>query len=274
VNGLNLDRLSDSRHVRRLSGIDWRRIATVATIGMLLAIAGSWIALSGQVVSEWGNDFEYYVAVAQRWYTTGVLYDAEQLAGPYVALTGGSVLYPPLFLYLFVPFIVLPGFLYWAIPLGIVGAHVALARPAWWAWPVMALLLFAPRSQAIIIWGNTGMWVMAIVALGLRFAWASPFVMFKPTFAPFALIGIRRRSWWVGLAVLLAACLVMLPLWFDYVTAMRNNVGDWPPGILYSPPDYLLILVPVVAWLARRDRPPRRVAPATIETNTVLSSRG
>ena len=259
----------------RSSRIDWRRIATVATAALLVAVAVSWIALSGQVLAEWGNDFDFYVGIAERWQETGALYGAEQLAGPYEAMTGVSMLYPPIYLYLFVPFLVLPGFLYWAIPLGLIACHIVLARPAWWAWPIMALLLFAPRSQAIIIWGNTGMWVAAIVAVGLRHPWASPFVLLKPTLAPFALIGIRHRSWWLGLAALVAVSLPMLPLWFDYLSAMRNNVGDWPPGFIYSIPDYLLVLVPVVAWVARRDGSEfRRVASATFERASVLSSRG
>lgn len=244
--------------------LDWRLVSSATTVAILVSIVASWILLSGQVLDQWGNDFEFFVAVAQRWQVTGELYGVEQLAGPYHATTGVSVLYPPITLYLFAPFTVLPGFLWWAIPLGIVGWHVVSARPAWWAWPVMAALLFAPRSQAIVIWGNTGIWVTAFVALGLRFAWASPFVLLKPTFAPFAVIGIRRLSWWIGMAVLAAASLVMLPLWFDYVTAMRNNVGDWPPGLLYSLPDYLLTSIPIVAWLARRtSRTPLPVEQAT-----------
>jgi hypothetical protein len=240
---------------RWMSSIDWHRIGAVTTLALLTAIATSWVALSGQILAEWGNDFDFYLAVARRWQSTNDLYGMEQLAGPHVDVTGVSVLYPPIALYLFTPFTVLPGFLWWAIPIGILGWHIASARPRWWAWPVMALLLFAPRSQAMIIWGNTGMWVAAFVALGLRFSWASPLVLFKPSFVPFALIGIRRRSWWVGFLLLSAASLAMLPLWFDYVTAMRNNVGDWPPGFLYSVPDYLLVSVPVVGWAARRRVP-------------------
>jgi hypothetical protein len=252
--------------------VDWRRLGAAATGAIQLAIAASWIWLSDQVLAEWGNDFEFFVAVAQRWQATGDLYGLEQLSGPYQAMTGVSVLYPPIVLYLFVPFTVLPGFLWWVIPLGILGWHLFTARPAWWAWPVIALCLFAPRSQAIIIWGNTGMWIAAIVALGLRFAWASPFVLLKPTFLPFALIGVRRWAWWVGLAFLLVASLAMLPLWFDYVAAMRNNVGEWPPGFLYSLPDYILVAIPVVAWIARNDGRRQRVAVATIEPGLDVSS--
>ena len=201
-----------------------------------MAIAISWIALRGQVVSEWGNDFEWFVEVAARWQATGDFYRVEQRADSYIASTGVSVLYPPIALYLFAPFTVLPAVLWWAIPIGIVGWHVVTSRPAWWAWPIMALLLFAPRSQAMIIWGNTGIWITALVALGLRFAWASPFVLLKPTFLLFAVIGIRQRAWWAGMGVFVLASLVMLPLWFDYLAAMRNNVGEWPPGLVYSPP--------------------------------------
>lgn len=234
------------------TAVDWRRVSLLATIVLLLAIAASWIALRGQIVSEWGNDFEFFVDTAANWQRTGDFYRVEQLAGTYIASTGVSVLYPPIALYLFAPFTVLPGLLWWAIPAGIVGWHVATARPVWWTWPVMALLLFAPRSQAIIIWGNTGIWVTALVAMGLRFAWASPFILLKPTFLPFAFTGIRKRAWWAGFGVFIIASLAMLPLWFDYLAAMRNNVGDWPPGFIYSVPDYLLVMVPVVAWLGRR----------------------
>ena len=240
------------------SSIDWRRVSRVATAALVVSTAASLASVASDVVDQWGNDYEFFVGVAQRWVATGGFYGAEQLAGPYVAATGVSVLYPPIALYLFVPFTVLPAFLWWAIPLGIVAWHVVTARPAWWAWPVIALLLFAPRSQSIIIWGNTGIWVTAFVALGLRFAWASPLVLLKPTLAPFALIGIRRRSWWVGLVVLLAASLLLLPHWFEYIAAMRNNVGAWPPGFLYSLPDCLLVAVPIVAWVARRERAVRR----------------
>ena len=63
------------------------------------------------------------------------------------------------------------------------------------------------------------------------------------------------------MGVFVLASLVMLPLWFDYLAAMRNNVGEWPPGLVYSLPDYLLVMVPVVAWWARTLT--RSTSPAT-----------
>jgi hypothetical protein len=65
----------------------------------------------------------------------------------------------------------------------------------------------------------------------------------------------------------------MLPLWFDYLAAMRNNVGEWPPGFLYSLPDYILVSIPVVAWIARSGGRQQRVAVATIEPGLDVSSK-
>ena len=43
-----------------------------------------------------------------------------------------------------------------------------------------------------------------------------------------------------------------IALWFDYVTSVRNNVGDWP-GLFYSLPDYPLLMIPILAWLPATD---------------------
>ena len=49
------------------------------------------------------------------------------------------------------------------------------------------------------------------------------------------------------LVVVLA--LVMLPEWFRYVSALQNLES---PGLVYSLGDLPLLLVPVIAWAARR----------------------
>lgn len=245
-----LDRLRENPRLRR--------IAIALTIGILAGIVLSNVSLHRDFQARWGEDYAWFVDKARRWVETGEWYNVHQLAGPYEAATAVDILYPPIALYLFVPFIWLPAPLWWAIPLGILVWHIWTARPAWWSWPVLALLLWIPRDQIIIIYGSTGMWVAAFVALGLRFPWASPLVFLKPTFAPFALIGIRKRAWWYGAGALAGASLLLLPMWFDYVTAMRNNVGPWP-GVLYSIPDYLFMAIPVVAWWARTtSAPPAR----------------
>ncbi|HEV8282494.1 MAG TPA: hypothetical protein VGQ02_11575 [Candidatus Limnocylindrales bacterium] len=231
-----------------------RRLAIAATLGIVIGIAASTAMIWPEIVNQAGEDYRFFVGAARRWLDTGLFYLPHQLDGPYEAMTAVDVLYPPVALWLFVPFTVLPAPLWWLIPVGIVVVHVVLARPSWPSWPLIALLCWFPRSESMIIWGSTGMWVTALVALGLRFPGVAPFVLLKPTFAPFALIGIRDRAWWLGLGVFVIACLALLPLWPDFVTALRNNVGPWPPGALYSLPDYALVVVPIAAWLARTDR--------------------
>ncbi len=233
-----------------LPALGYRRLAILVTAGQLGAIAVSWASVLPEILNQWGEDYQWFVDMTRRWVETGIFYNPHQLAGPYEAGSGVDMLYPPVALFLFVPFVWLPAFLWWIIPLGVLTWHVATARPQWWAWPLLALLVFVPRSQSIVIWGSTGMWIAAFVALGLRFAWASPFVLLKPSFAPFALIGITRRQWWVGAAALAGLSLLVLPMWPDFVAVMRNNVGPWP-GLFYSVPDVPFMLVPVVAWWGR-----------------------
>jgi hypothetical protein len=238
-----------------------RRVAIAITLGILAAIVVSWVALRADIHDQLGEDYQFFVDAASRWQSAGQVYLDRQLAGPYEAATAVDFLYPPPALALFVPFLYLPAPLWWMIPLGITAGHIVACRPVWWSWPILALMLWFPRTQSMIIWANTGMWVTALVALGVRFKWPSALIFVKPTFLPFALIGIRHRSWWIALAVMTVLLIPTFPLWLDYVTAMRNNVGDWPPGALYSIPDYVMASIPIVAWLARSNVTDPRLEP-------------
>jgi hypothetical protein len=129
-------------------------------------------------------------------------------------------------------------------------------RPSIWVWPFLALMLWWPRTQSIIVWGNTGMWIAAFLALALAYRWPGALILIKPSLAPFALVGIRSRGWWV---VAIALALVSLPMLPDYITAMRNNVGSFP-GLDYSVQDIPFMAIPLVAWLARTDQPRWRSA--------------
>lgn len=239
-----------SNGVRR-RGLAPRTVALAITVGLLIAIIASSILLIDEIRNQWGEDYRFFMTATRRWLATGEFYLFHQTAGAYAAQSAVDVLYPPVVLWLFVPFTVLPAALWWAIPLVVLAWHVWSCHPAWWAWPGIAALCWVPRDQSMVIWGNTGMWIAAFVALGLRYPWASPLVLLKPTFAPFALIGFGTRGWWVGLAVIALASLPLLPLWFDYARALQNNVGEWPPGLAYSLPDYLLCGVPIIAWLGQ-----------------------
>jgi hypothetical protein len=131
-------------------------------------------------------------------------------------------------------------------------------RPAPWTWPILAILVAWPAQVGTILFGNSNMWAIAAFAGGLAFGWPGMLLVLKPSFAPFALAGMRRRSWWVAALLLGALSLVMLPLWVDYVVAIRNS--DVSPAYSFGnvPP----MLIPVVAWLGRRPGGIDRLAPA------------
>ena len=127
------------------------------------------------------------------------------------------------------------------------GLCIARMRPAAWAWPLILLGVAWPQSVSQILYGNTNMWIAAFIAAGLSFGWPSVLVLAKPSLAPFALIGIRRRRWWLALGILALASIPFGSLWIDYATAMRNSSLDASHALITLP----LMLSPVWAWLAR-----------------------
>jgi hypothetical protein len=91
------------------------------------------------------------------------------------------------------------------------------------------------------------MWLVAAVAGGLVWGWPGILVLIKPFLAPFALIGARKRAWWVGLAVAAALSVPLAASWIDYPTVITNA-----RGILYEPLGYVpMLMVPIVAWIGR-----------------------
>ena len=232
--------------------VSWRRVATVVAIivaGAALAIeVGIGVSVIGGA-GDVGVDFRFYRDAAQRWLTEGAFYLPHQLAGPYTVTTLVDVLYPPNALFLFVPFIVLPAVLWWAIPIGVLIYVIGSWRPAAWAIPVMLVMLMWVRAFGAFLWGNTDMWMVASIAGGLRWGWPAALVLIKPSILPFVLVGARRRSFWVvAVAFGVASVVLLWSLWLDYVLVVRN---------MASRPDYALgsvslLLVPVVAWFARR----------------------
>ena len=241
-----------------------RRTAVAAGLAVGIGIAAVWLFFQ-TLWSDWGrffvgSDLVGYTDGARRFIDTGSPYTAEQLAGPW-QLDIRSFIHPPIALGLFIPFLVLPALLWWAIPAAILGWALWRLRPAPWTWPVMLLLLCWPRSLGSIIAGNTDIWIMAFVAAAAVLRWPAAFIVIKPSFAPLLLIGVRRRSWWLTMAVLGVISLLMLPLWFEWVTVLRNA----SPDPLYSIFNLPLVSIGLVAWLGSRDpvlrlRPPARLA--------------
>jgi hypothetical protein len=179
-----------------------------------------------------GSDREIYVGAAHRWLAGGPYFYPEQLAGRYELATG-HVLYPPPALLAFAVLSVLPALLWWLIPLGIVAAVIAWHRPAFWAWPLIAACLGFQWSVMIAWTGNPTIWLAAAVALGTVWGWPAVAVALKPTLLPFALIGAKRRSWWLvaGLGVLVS--IPFWGMWLDWFHAVTNAYGRGA-GPLYS----------------------------------------
>jgi hypothetical protein len=219
-----------------------------------LVVWSAWLCLQLVTWPAPGIDRILYMAATDRWLSGQGFYLSDQLAGPYAIHFGiaRDPLYPPLLLYLTVPFRFLPPFLWWAVPIVITVWSLIRLHPAPWTWPIMLGLLVYPLSWYVFFFGGPSMWVLAFAAAGAAYGWPGVFVLIKPTLAPFALFGVRRRSWWITLAILALACLPFGLLWVDWLrAAVINPTND--AGILYSLRQVPLMMIPLVAWLGRRD---------------------
>lgn len=199
--------------------------------------------------ARFGVDLRLYLDAARSWMGGGGFYYPWQIAGPY-GMDPAPILYPPPILLLLVPFTILPAFLWWAIPLSVVVWTVWRHQPARWSWPLL-ILLFGWASGPWLVWaGNPMIWAAAAVAYATIRGPSGPLVLLKPSLAPFALVGIRTRGWWVMLAVGAGVSLAFLPMWADYL-AVLGNFGSGR-GLGYSLPDYPMMAGIVLAWAARR----------------------
>jgi hypothetical protein len=208
---------------------------------------------------RFGVDFELYRDVTARWLHGGPFFEPRQLAGPY-EITPGDVLYPPVAIWLFAPWALAAdppwsalAALWWAIPLGLTAAVVGALRPRPWTWPLLALCASNPTVLLKIWTGNPVIWTMAALSLAVvgSSRAAAPFVLLKPSLAPFALVGIRRRSWWAGALALVVLSLPFAPLWADWVASVLNSRGG---GLLYSSLEAPFLILPLIAWLGRTRR--------------------
>ena len=206
-----------------------------------------------------GVDYRLYMDATQHWLGGGAFYQPYQLAGPY-PISAGDILYPPVDLWLFAPFVVLPPAVWWLVPLGATAWVVWRMRPAAMAWPIIALCVLWPPTIVKIATGNPVMWVVAAVALGCLYRWSFMLVLIKPSLFPFSLIGMTRRSSWLTLGIIVLLSLPFGAMWIDWIGAVANSRGG---GFAYSIQEVPMLLVPVVAWVwrtgpARLGRPVRR----------------
>jgi len=207
-----------------------------------------------------GVDFDLYRNATSQWLSGGSFYEPYQLAGPY-DISAGDILYPPVALWLFAPFSVAEPsplaialeVLWWAIPLTVTAWAILVLQPRPLVWPLLALCASNPTTLLKTWTGNPVLWSMAALALAVATSsrFTAPFVLLKPSLAPFAVFGIRRRSWWAGAAVLalLSLPFVFMGLWGDWLRALANSRGG---GLLYSSLEAPMLLLPLVAWLGRR----------------------
>jgi hypothetical protein len=194
-----------------------------------------------------GGDAERFISSATRWATGGSFYFPVQLAGRYVP-SGDVMLYPPLAIYLFLPFAILPRVLWWAIPLAIIAGTLWRLRPAYWCSLILAAIWCLVPTQAGLMSGNANMWMTAFVALAVWRRPAAVALLMKPTVFPIALLFARDRRWWLGLSLAGLAAIPFGRLWLDYATITRNL--DAP--LSYSADAYPMLLSPLIAYLARR----------------------
>lgn len=213
----------------------------VGTVDVVMWIVG---LRAGMVLPAFGMDLHTYQEAARSFVAGTGFYQPYQLAGPY-GLAGQPILYPPQAIPLFLVFGVLPdfvwwAFLWWAIPLGVLAYRLPRHGRLW----VVLACLAWPQTVTLLWAGNPVIWMAAFFALGF-----SPLVLLKPTLAPFALIGVRNRRWWIGLGAMLVLTVAFLPMLPDYVTVLRNVQAD---NLFYQ---FASVPIMVVGWLSRGGEP-------------------
>ena len=198
--------LSDrSPHLR----IRWVRVWSITAVVAAVFVAATTLAGLQYALRylDPGIDFDTLMGATRNFLAGDGFYPADQLAGPWRYHQGEPayappILYPPHAVLLFIPFTILPAFLWWLIPIAVTAGALWRLRPHPAAWLAIVLLLGVPESREGIFWGNPVMWMVAATAAGLVLGWPAVLVFLKPTLAPFALVGIGHRSWWLLLGVL------------------------------------------------------------------------
>ena len=207
-----------------------------------------------------GHDIKFYLERTNSWLSGTGFYLPWQLTGkPYVVEDGGAV-YPPTAILLFLPFTVgVPLILWWIIPLALIVVVLVRRGVAWWAWPILALVVAYPRTATVVFLGNPSMWVIAGALAGLEWGWPAAVALIKPVFAPLAFIGVRTRSWWVSIALLAAVSIPFGTMWLDYLTVLQNArtsrgmdyvLGEWPIALA------LLAVAAPIGGLRRQSKQP------------------
>jgi hypothetical protein len=240
------------------------RRPTPIEVGLIFAaalMAGRYAICFLNGESTVGCDLAIFRDTFARTISGGPMYPAVQTAGPFVAnFDGGGVifgapvsLYPPITT-AFLAATLLPAPAWWLIPLAVTAAMLAWACPAPWAWVLILACLFPASSVMLVVAGNFTMWLVAFLALSLRWRSFAALIFLKPSVFPAALLGIRHRGWWLTIAAMAAVSVVTLPLTVDWLHVVLNARGA-RSGFLYSLGDVPLLLIPLVARAGSRRQP-------------------
>ena len=186
-----------------------------------------------------GIDLTVYLDRARDWMHGGSFYRDRQLTGAGYPVEHGDAFYPPVMLYLLVPFTVLPAILWWIIPGAIAVIALRRLRPNRWGWLLIAASLAYYRTWIQHSTGNPSIWIYALLLAGLAWRWPSALIVLKPTIAPAARIGARDPRWWITIAVIAILAIPFGALWFDFARAISGAqqselygwqylLGEWP----------------------------------------------
>jgi hypothetical protein len=200
---------------------------------------------NGRAIIE-GTDAQLYRDAGHRILAGGSVYPTFQLAGPYSMDQRPELYPPPTMLLVIAPMSALPAILWWMIPISVIAAVVAWHRPSLPGWCGILACLAWPNTGFVIAAGNPVLWASMFVALGTIWRGAALFSIVKPSLAPFALIGMRSKRWWQVAIVYVLAAVVMLPLWFDWITILLNAQDL---DLLYSAGHVPVMLLGLVAKL-------------------------
>ena len=234
----------DSRRLRYF-GVRW----LLGGVAAILALSElQYLDPLGALFGPPSRDWLIYHDAALRWLGGGSYFLPSQLDGPY-PMVPGVVLYPPAALALFVPFALLPSAFWLGLPIVISALALLKLRPAAWTWPILMALTIWPTLPE---WrfGNPIIWTATLLFGWAAWGWPTSLIWLQPTMFPFALIGIRSRRWWGGLAILAVLSLAMLPLSLTWVQIMWDMQGS--RGVFYGAIGWFVCALPLVAWLGSK----------------------
>ena len=128
-----------------------RSIGWAIAIGLLTLTLVGWavalVSAFGWFERSFAIDYGIYVGALDRWRAGDGWYQARQLQGPY-PIELGDVLYPPVLMYLLLPFRYLGPWLWTIVPAVILGWVVWRHRPGPWAWAAIVSNASCARSVA------------------------------------------------------------------------------------------------------------------------------